>query len=213
MGGGITTVKPPERVVVCPPGFVTVTSCGPCVAVTAIVRATDISVGDTTVNELTVIPAPKLRVAPGSKLAPRTATLRLEPRFARSGERLAMIGTPGLSSAVSARSTWIRGFAVPVPARVSVIVSPVLARARRISSTLAAGTACFRIAHAPATWGAAIDVPLATANWPPGYDEMISSPGASRDKKGAAFEKSAIRSSLVVAPTLTVVEMQAGALS
>ncbi len=92
------------------------------------------------------------------------------------------------SRALSARSTWILGRVVPVPARGSVIGSPVLVRAWRISSTLAVGAACLRIAQAPATCGAAIDVPLATAKLSPGYDERISSPGANSDRKGATFE-------------------------
>ena len=92
------------------------------------------------------------------------------------------------SKTLSARSTWILGLVVPVPARGSVIGSPVLVRAWRIASTLAVGAACFRMAHAPATCGAAIDVPLATAKFSPGYDEMISSPGANNDMKGATFE-------------------------
>ena len=72
------------------------------------------------------------------------------------------------SKALSARSTWILGRVVPVPARGSVIGSPVLVRAWRTSSTLAVGAACFKMAQAPATWGAAIDLPLATAHWASG---------------------------------------------
>src|SRR2546426_414359 len=100
-------------------------------------------------------------------------------------------GGPGVSpsrSALSARSTWIRGRVVPVPARGSVIIVPVPVRASRIESTLAAGAACLSTAHVPATCGDAIDVPLANSNPPPGNDEMISSPGANRDRKGATFE-------------------------
>ena len=40
-GGGGRTVKPPARVTVCPPGFVTVTSRGPGFAVAAMARATE----------------------------------------------------------------------------------------------------------------------------------------------------------------------------
>ena len=72
------------------------------------------------------------------------------------------------SRTLSARSTWILGLVVPPPVRGSVIGSPVLVRAWRMSSTLAVGAACLRMAQAPATWGAAIDVPLATAKFPPG---------------------------------------------
>jgi hypothetical protein len=44
------------------------------------------------------------------------------------------------------------------------------------------------MAQAPATCGAAIDVPLATAKFSKGYDERISSPGANSDRNGATFE-------------------------
>src|SRR5262245_7465358 len=114
--------------------------------------------------------------------------------------------------AISARSTWILGRVVPPPARGSVIGTPVLVRMFRMSSTLAFGAACFRMAQAPATWGAAIDVPLAAAKASPGYDETISSPGANNERKGATFEKSATWSSFVVAPTLTALDTHAGAL-
>src|SRR5882724_5272269 len=125
-------------------------------------------------------------------------------------------GSPGVSplrSRLSAASTWILGTAVPDPPRVSVIQTPVPVRAWRISSTLACGAACFRIAQAPATCGAAIDVPRATTNRPLGYDERMGSPGANSDRKGATYEKSATWSLLVVAPTLTAVDTHAGALS
>ena len=45
--------------------------------------------------------------------------------------------------------------------RVSVTATPVAIIASRICVTLALGTACRASAQAPATWGAAIDVPLA----------------------------------------------------
>ena len=92
-------------------------------------------------------------------------------------------------------------------------MTPVPVRAWRISSTFAVGLACLSTAQVPATCGAAIDVPLAIANPPPANDEMMLTPGANRDRKGATFEKSATWSSLVVAPTLTAVETHAGALS
>src|SRR2546427_201256 len=76
-------------------------------------------------------------------------------------------------SAESASAMRIRGLVTLPPGRVSVIGRPVLCRAERIWSTVPVGAACLRIAHAPATWGAAIDVPLATANPPPTVDEVI----------------------------------------
>ena len=94
----------------------------------------------------------------------------------------------------------------------SVIGTPVLVRAVRIWLTVAAGFACFRIAQAPATWGAAADVPLSTAKAPPGTDEVIDSPGARSERNDAEFEKDETTSDLVVEPTLTAVEIQAGKL-
>src|ERR1700752_1175536 len=82
-----------------------------------------------------------------------------------------------------------------------------------MSSTLPVGAACLRMAQAPATWGAAIDVPLAIAKLLSGYNEMISSPGANSDRKGATFEKDATWSSFVVAPTLTALDTHSGAVS
>src|SRR6185503_17574487 len=157
------------------------------------------------------VPPPELRT---------TKVLSAEfPRFTvpKSCESGVTDRAGGVSSSpsrtLSARSTWILGRVVPVPARGSVIGSPVLVSASRISSTVAVGAACFRMAQAPATCGAAIDVPLDTAKLSPGYREMISSPGANSDRKGATFEKSATRSSFVVAPTLTALDTHAGALS
>src|SRR3989442_2411901 len=159
------------------------------------------------------MPSPKEALAPGWKLIPPTVTVGLVPIVPCLGEMLAMIGVPGLRSALSARSTWIRGRVVPVPATVSSIMTPVTLRAWRTSSTLAVGLACLSTAKVPVTCGAAIDVPLAIENTPPGYDEVMLTPGANRDRKGATFEKYATWSSLVVAATLTAVETHAGALS
>src|SRR4051794_8603444 len=75
----------------------------------------------------------------------------------------------------------IRGFGgliAVLPSRV-VIVVPVLWSAVRTSGTVAAGLVCFMIAHAPATCGVAIDVPLKTAKPLPGTEELIDEPGAS----------------------------------
>ena len=52
-------------------------------------------------------------------------------------------------------------------------------------ATLAVGSAWRRIANAPATCGAAIDVPLSGAKSAPGIDETISTPGAKSDRNGA----------------------------
>src|SRR5688572_28820345 len=85
-----------------------------------------------------------------------------------------------------------------------------------MSVTGAPGTRERRTAHAPATCGAAIDVPLNDANPPPGTEDVMTSPGASSRRNSLAFEKSdtwsAWRPKLpsVVEPTLIADEMQAG---
>src|ERR671918_2511629 len=107
------------------------------------------------------------------------------------------------------------------PARVSVILNPVVWSALSICPTVASGFLCFRIAQAPATWGAATDVPLAIVVTPVTVvvEVAIFTPGATRDKKDAEFEEVQIFSSLgeeirfVLAPTLTADERQPGKLS
>ena len=66
-------------------------------------------------------------------------------------------------------------------------------------------------ARAPATCGAAIDVPLNTEKLPLGTEERMLLPGASRVRKVALLEKDDTVSCFVVDPTLTAEEMQAGA--
>ncbi len=65
-------------------------------------------------------------------------------------------------------------------------------------------------AKAPATCGAAIEVPLKVAK-PPGTDELMDDPGAKTSMKAATFEKLETISDLVVEPTLIALEMHAGA--
>src|SRR5262249_16914540 len=78
----------------------------------------------------------------------------------------------------------------------------------------AGGIADLRTAQAPVTGGVAIEVPLAVAN--PldmkdcGTEEKTESPGASRLRKLALFEKLEIAFCLVVEPTLTALDMQPG---
>src|SRR5262245_9942894 len=88
---------------------------------------------------------------------------------------------------------------------------PVLTNAVRLSLTLAEGFWDLRIAQAPATCGAAMDVPSKAAKPPPGTDEVMTPPGARRLRIGALLEKFATKSDFVVAPTLMALEMQAGA--
>src|SRR3954468_11545525 len=105
-----------------------------------------------------------------------------------------------------------RGATTPAPKkrRSSVIDSPVERNAARIALTLAPGSACRMIAHAPATCGAALDVPLSSWYPPPGTDEVISSQGANSDMNDAALEKYETLLLLSVEPTLIADEMHAG---
>jgi hypothetical protein len=57
-----------------------------------------------------------------------------------------------------------------------------------ISVTLAVGNFCLSTAQAPATCGAAIEVPEKIAKPPPGTDDVIKSPGASKFKNWALLE-------------------------
>jgi hypothetical protein len=71
-------------------------------------------------------------------------------------------------------------------------------------------------AQAPATCGVAIDVPEKVWKLPPGTEELIHRPGASRFKKEALLEKPDTTSTVVprlpssVEPTLIALEIQAG---
>jgi hypothetical protein len=66
-------------------------------------------------------------------------------------------------------------------------------------------------AYAPAMCGAAMEVPLKKANPPPGTEELMLSPGASSDKNEAELENEERVSDFVVEPTLTALDMHAGA--
>jgi hypothetical protein len=99
---------------------------------------------------------------------------------------------------------------------VSVTGTPVAGSTVSSSSTVWVGAAWRRIANAPATGGAAIDVPSKVAKPAGGTDDVIGEPGASRDRKGATFENAHTASAAApespVAPTLTAVDTQAGEL-
>ena len=97
-----------------------------------------------------------------------------------------------------------------MPLRESVIGTPVVCNALSISVTVALGFADLSTAHAPATCGVAIDVPLAKTYWLPGYEEYTEPPGASRLNKLLLLEKHEIDLSLFVEPTLTTLDTHAG---
>jgi hypothetical protein len=56
-----------------------------------------------------------------------------------------------------------------------------------------------------------MEVPLETANPPPGTEELMLWPGASRERKEAELENEETASDSVVDPTLTALDMHAGA--
>ena len=97
------------------------------------------------------------------------------PPVAAGAHVVGLIPRVAIASAASATRT--RRNASPL--RGSVMLAPVDDRADRIVLTEAAGTLCRSRAHAPATWGAAIDVPLLVASPPPGTGAVIEPPGAS----------------------------------
>ena len=66
------------------------------------------------------------------------------------------------------------------------------------------------IAQAPATCGEAMEVPLNKENDEVGTEEFIDSPGANKSSKLELLEKLETVSDLVVDPTLTTLEIQAG---
>src|SRR5204863_529624 len=92
VGGGGATAKPPVRTTDCPSGFATVTSRAPIAAVAPIARATESWVDETTVVELTVMPAPKAALAPAWKFVPVTVTVRFAPWTPVLGDTLEIVG-------------------------------------------------------------------------------------------------------------------------
>src|SRR2546425_8544568 len=95
VGGGGVTVKPPVSTTVWPSGLDTVTSRAPIAAVAPIARATESWADETTVVELTVMPAPNPALAPAWKFAPVTVTVRLAPLTPLLGDTLPIGGMSG----------------------------------------------------------------------------------------------------------------------
>src|SRR5687767_2499063 len=110
---------------------------------------------------------------------------------------------------VEALSTRMRGRVRPLSASVTGL--PVCCRWLSSVGTVALGASSFSTAHAPATCGAAIEVPSLEAKPPPGTDELIPVPGASSSTCDDEFEKLDTASPLVVEPTVIADEMHAGA--
>src|SRR5829696_6442904 len=84
--------------------------------------------------------------------------------------------------------------------------------------TVLEGSLSSRSAQAPATCGAAIEVPLSLEKLPPGTDDKMPTPGASRStipeklELGAMVSRFVVMESFVVVlPTVIALEMHAGA--
>src|SRR5581483_2034766 len=86
------------------------------------------------------------------------ATVKVPATVPGAGVSIAIIGV-GTASAPIAASTCSRGNQPPLPGRASSSFTPADRSDDKISSTVAPGLRCLRIAHAPAACGAAIDVP------------------------------------------------------
>src|SRR5881296_1211999 len=101
VGGGGATAKPPVRTTDCPSGFATVTSRAPIAAVAPIARATESWVDETTVVDVTVMPAPKAALAPAWKFVPVTVTVRFAPWTPVLGDTLEIVGMSTLALALA----------------------------------------------------------------------------------------------------------------
>src|SRR5436189_3421508 len=101
VGGGGATAKPPVRTTDCPSGFATVTSRAPIAAVAPITRATESWVDETTVVDVTVMPAPRAALAPAGKCVPVTVTVRLAPWTPVLGDTLEIVGMSTLALALA----------------------------------------------------------------------------------------------------------------
>lgn len=117
------------------------------------------------------------------------------------------------TASATAAPTLIRGFVTPF--LTSVIGVPVLISERTKGSMAPVGYFDLRIASAPATCGAAMDVPLIDVQPPLVEAERISAPGARTVTSELLFEPSVplcshIVSDLVEAPTNTAPDMQPG---
>src|SRR5439155_5696658 len=153
-------------------------------------------------------------VAPAPNPAPSIVTVKAAPPAAAfAGVRVVELGPlPVPSSRSSAASRRGLGLVTVPSGRVSVTGTPVACSAVTRSVTEAAGIAWRRAAMIPATWGAAIEVPLAAWKRPSGTDDTMALPGAKNVMNGAALVKDSTVLLLDVAPTLIVDEMHAGRL-
>ena len=99
--------------------------------------------------------------SPGSLVALWLLPLVVAPASSRALAKSSLVS--GLRPA-AAEAMLILLFVTPPATRVSVTGVPVLCKADRMLGTEAVGFCCLSSAHAPATCGAAMEVPLKAAN-------------------------------------------------
>ena len=119
-----------------------------------------------------------------------------------------MLTATPLANSAAARSTLTRSKLKPLPASATNVLVTCMAAAS--SSTVAFGNPDLSSANAPATCGVAIDVPFQLWYPPPGMDDAIPLPGATKSIHDAALLKPDIASGIVVEPTVIAEEMQPG---
>ena len=117
VGGGLPppacTVKPPVLVALCPSVLVTLTSRAPTAALPKILMLAVIFVEELKVQELPVIPAPKLHVGEARKLVPVSTTLKFEvPCVAALGLTAESVGAGELATVM----TRVSGLGSVLPA-------------------------------------------------------------------------------------------------
>jgi hypothetical protein len=110
-------------------------------------------------------------------VAPATRLVRVTDVLVAAAVGVHVVGvTEKAANDSPASAILIRGKDRPVPA--SKIDRPVVFSEVRTASTDADGRRCFNSTHAPATCGAAIDVPLLLPVPPPGTGATMPTPGA-----------------------------------
>ena len=130
-------------------------------------------------------------LAPATKLLPSTISVKAGPPAVAATGVIALTlggGAPLDVKRSSAGATWISGLVTVPPGRLSVTGRPVACKADTRSLTDAVGAAWCRTAMAPATCGAAMEVPLAMPYKPAQKLLRISWPGARKVMNGATFE-------------------------
>ena len=122
-------------------------------------------------------------------------------------EPLTLEGAPGTAMP---EGRWSSKLGEPVP-MFAITLGVVFAMRRSISpSTPRVGFASMSLAKAPATCGAAIEVPLAVAYDPSNHEDLILLPGAKRSTQTPQFEKLDLASCEVEEATLTADAALAG---